>query len=139
MKNIILVNKIGGYNIINEKANKPFKNIINDREKKEETGDIILSFLMEQNLINCKKELSHLMIEFGYLLQDNYNDVSALVKVVTANKNKTFFIAYQECKLMLLGNGFDDILFRKISFDMLKMYNVDIVNLNKKDYFMELY
>ena len=112
------------------KVEKPFKNIIDDRKRKEEVGDIILAYLTNQNLI-------------GYLFQDNDNNIVTLVKVETPSrlfkKNKTFFVAYQENKLMLLTNGFDYVLFKKTSEDMLKMHNVDINSLNKKDYFMELY
>ena len=125
------------------KVEKPFKNIIDDRKRKEEVGDIILAYLTNQNLINMKKDFNHLTIEFGYLFQDNDNNIVTLVKVETPSrlfkKNKTFFVAYQENKLMLLTNGFDYVLFKKTSEDMLKMHNVDINSLNKKDYFMELY
>ncbi len=122
---------------------KPFKNIIDDRNKKEETGDLILKYLTNQNLINMKKDLNYLTLEFGYLFQDNDNNIVALVKVQTAGglfkKKKTFFVGYQQNNLMLLGNGFNDILFRKTSDDMLKMHNVDMSSLNKKSYFMQLY
>lgn len=125
------------------KVEKPFKNIIDDRKRKEEVGDIILAYLTNQNLINMKKDFNHLTIEFGYLFQDNDNNIVTLVKVETPSrlfkKNKTFFVAYQENKLMLLTNGFDYVLFKKTSEDMLKMHNVDLNSLNKKDYFMELY
>ena len=66
---------------MNNEVENPFKNIINDKKQKEEIGDTIIAFLENQKLIDMKKELKHLLIEFGYLLKDNNNEIVTLVKV----------------------------------------------------------
>lgn len=46
----------------------------------------------------------------------------------------------QQGELILLDNNkFNELVFRKVSDDMLKMHNVNMDSLNPKDYFMELY
>lgn len=71
---------------MNNEVENPFKNIINDKKQKEEIGDTIIAFLENQKLIDMKKELKHLLIEFGYLLKDNNNEIVTLVKVKTPSK-----------------------------------------------------
>ncbi len=129
---------------MNNEVENPFKNIINDKKQKEEIGDTIIAFLENQKLIDMKKELKHLLIEFGYLLKDNNNEIVTLVKVKTPSKllkkEKIFFLAMQQGELILLDNNkFNELVFRKVSDDMLKMHNVNMDSLNPKDYFMELY
>lgn len=129
---------------MNNEVENPFKNIINDKKQKEEIGDTIIAFLENQKLIDIKKELKHLLIEFGYLLKDNNNEIVTLVKVKTPSKllkkEKIFFLAMQQGELILLDNNkFNELVFRKVSDDMLKMHNVNMDSLNPKDYFMELY
>ena len=129
---------------MNNEVENPFKNIINDKIQKEEIGDTIIAFLENQKLIDIKKELKHLLIEFGYLLKDNNNEIVTLVKVKTPSKllkkEKIFFLAMQQGELILLDNNkFNELVFRKVSDDMLKMHNVNMDSLNPKDYFMELY
>lgn len=139
MKQIIIEITLGGYNIMEEKIiDEPFKNIIDDKKVKVKIGDTILSYLINQNLIDIENDLNHLVVEFGYLFQDNDNNIVTLIKVETANKLKTFFVACQENKLILLTDEFNEALFRKTANDMLKMHKVDMTNLNRKDYFMEL-
>ncbi|MDE5630292.1 MAG: hypothetical protein K2I70_01705, partial [Bacilli bacterium] len=65
------------------------------------------------------------------------------LKVITPSKilkkSKTFYLSIQEGNMMLLDNHFDEAMFQKVSSDMLVMHKVDVNNLNKKDYIMELY
>ncbi|MDE6142394.1 MAG: zinc ribbon domain-containing protein [Bacilli bacterium] len=130
-----------GYDI---ELDKPFENIITDKNYKENIADIVLAFLIDKKLISKDKDLKHLRVEFGYLLlPENTENVCALLKVITPSKilkkSKTFYLSIQEGNMMLLDNHFDEAMFQKVSSDMLVMHKVDVNNLNKKDYIMELY
>ena len=123
---------------------KPFKNIITYKNYKENVADTALSILIEKKLISKDKDLKHLTVEFGYLLlPDETADVCGLLRIVTPkgllSKSKIFYVAIQQGKMMLLDERFDDNMFRKVSLDMLAMHKVDIDNINRKDYIMELY
>lgn len=130
-----------GYDI---EIDKPFKNVINNKEYKENVADMALNLLIDKNLISKAKDLKHLRVEFGYLLlPETKENICALLKVITPkkllSKSKVFYLAIQEGKMMILGNDFNESMFRKVSSDMLAMHKVDLDKINPKDFIMELY
>lgn len=130
-----------GYTMV---FDKPFKNVISNKEYKELIGDNALSLLMNNNLIS-KSELNHLRIEFGYLLYDEDRDIlTSLIKVIIPKKmfhnQKIFYLGMSDSKLMLLDNDkFNDQMFYKVSTDMLTMHGVNMALEDKSKYIMELY
>ena len=103
--------------------------------------------MANDKLISLDKDLKHLVVEFGYLLlpenSNNVSDVKTLLKVMPPKKmfqsQKTYYLATQDGKLLLLNERFNEAIFRKISNDVLLMHKVDLNTIDKKDYTMELY
>lgn len=122
----------------------PFDNVITNRQLKEQVGDSALALLANNKLISLEQDSKHLVIEFGYLLlPKDIDKPAALLKVITPKKlfkaSKVFYIALQKGEMMILGDNFNEEMFRKVSTDMLTMHNVDLNTINKNEYIMELY
>ena len=133
-----VVCEICGYN---SNLSNVFKNIITDKKAKEDIGDHVLAYLLNQKKI-YEQEFKNIIIEFGYLFLDDNNVYSSLLKVVlpqnTFGSSKIFYIGIQNERIMLLENGFNEDMFKKTSQDMLVMHKVDVNNINKDDYYMQL-
>lgn len=123
--------------------NKIFKNVISNRELKENLADTALSVLANQKLISLPKDLKHLIVEFGYLLLNDKEEPVAMFKVMPPKKmfqsQKTYYFGTQDGKLLLLNENFNEDTFRKIQNDMFVMHNIDVININRNEYKMELY
>lgn len=123
--------------------NKVFENAIKDLKLKESIGDAAISLLATQKLIDMPKDLKHLVVEFGYLFINDKNEPSTMLKIVTPKRlfkqSKTFYFGSQDGKLMLLNNNFNEETFRNVQNDMFVRHQVDIININRNDYKMELY
>ena len=121
---------------------KPFKNMITDRDTKEFIGDKTIELLHKERLINLRNDLNHLSIEFGYLFEDENYVLHALIKVIPnkrfLRKERVFYLWTNEGELTLLNDKFTDKVFDEMSSEMLIKHQVDI-NLDKRNYFMELY
>ncbi len=125
----------------NSNISIPFKNIITDKQAKEDIGDNVITYLINSKKITTN-DFKNLIIEFGYLFLDNDNNYSSLLKVIVPGKlfksERVFYVAIQKKSIMLLENGFDDNQFKKISQDMLVMHKVDLNSIDSKDYSMQL-
>lgn len=121
---------------------KPFKNMITDRDTKEFIGDKAIELLHKERLINLRNDLNHLSIEFGYLFEDENYVLHVLIKVIPnkrfLRKERVFYLWTNEGELTLLNDKFTDKVFDEMSSEMLIKHQVDI-NLDKRNYFMELY
>ena len=93
----------------NSNLSNPFKNIITDKQAKENIGDNVLAYLININKITTN-DFKNIIIEFGYLFLNNA--YSSLLKVVVPKKllssQKVFYIAIQQERIMLLENNFDE-------------------------------
>ena len=127
-----------GYSV---NIDNPFKNIITDKTAKVDVGDHVLAYLVNQNILD-KQELMNIAVEFGYLLLDDDNHYSSLLKVIVPQNQfgptKIFYIGIQKERILLLDNNFNEEMFKKVSNDMLVMHKVDINNKNEDDYIMHL-
>ena len=123
--------------------NNVFKNVITDLKLKEHFGDEAISLLANQKLIELPKDLKHLVVEFAYLLMNNSEQPITMFKVVTPKRlfkqSKTYYFGTQDNKLLLLNENFNEETFRKIQNDMFVMHQIDVININRNDYRMELY
>lgn len=123
--------------------NKVFENAITNKQLKESLGDAAIALLVNQNLITLEKDLKHLVIEFGYLFINHQNQPSAMLKMTIPKKlfkpERIYYFGTQDGKLLLLDNNFNEETFRKIQNDMFVMHKVDVININRNDYKMELY
>ena len=95
--------------------------------------------MANDKLISLDKDLKHLVVEFGYLFlpenSNNVSDVKTLLKVMPPKKmfqsQKTYYLATQDGKLLLLNERFNEAIFRKISNDVLLMHKVDLNTIDK--------
>lgn len=120
-----------------------FKNVIDDKQLKENLGDAALSVLANLKLIELPKDLNHLIVEFGYLFITPKEEISTMLKVVPPKRlfkpQKTYYFGSQDGKLMLLNETFTEETFRKIQQDMFNMHKVNYALEDKSKYKMELY
>lgn len=116
------------------------ENVITDKKIKEEFGDMAISILVNKSELDLKSDLKYLRIEFGYLFKrPNNNTIEAMFKITIPKKEKVFYFGTQDGELLLLNNQFTEDTFRRIQSDMFSIHNIDVQNINKSDYIMELY
>ena len=74
---------------------------------------------------------------------NNSEQPITMFKVVTPKRlfkqSKTYYFGTQDNKLLLLNENFNEETFRKIQNDMFVMHQIDVININRNDYRMELY